>query len=173
MSSPQRSRLMGPTWGPPGSCRPQMGPMLAPWTLLSGSLPLGMQTCYKPRERSLGWEELMLLGCFLWLMFSRLHVNLSSQQEWFQFFVDTIKPWDIFAASLGLPFWTLITRYIWTIWSQMLSRLHGIYCWRRYCSGHSRYGVIPRISWTEPITMMIAALVIKRRIMLHWLRRRA
>ena len=29
---------MGPTWGPSGSCRPQMGPMLAPWTLLSGSL---------------------------------------------------------------------------------------------------------------------------------------
>ena len=29
---------MGLTWGPPGSCRPQMGPMLAPWTLLSGNL---------------------------------------------------------------------------------------------------------------------------------------
>ena len=27
---------MGPTWGPPGSCWPQMGPMLAPLTLLSG-----------------------------------------------------------------------------------------------------------------------------------------
>ena len=27
---------MEPTWGPPGSCRPQMCPMLAPWTLLSG-----------------------------------------------------------------------------------------------------------------------------------------
>ena len=27
---------MGPTRGPPGSCRPQMGPMLATWTLLSG-----------------------------------------------------------------------------------------------------------------------------------------
>ena len=25
------------TWGPPGSCRPQVGPMLAPWTLLSGT----------------------------------------------------------------------------------------------------------------------------------------
>ena len=24
------------TWGPPGSCQPQMGPMLTPWTLLSG-----------------------------------------------------------------------------------------------------------------------------------------
>ena len=25
-----------PTWDPPGSCRPQVGPMLVPWTLLSG-----------------------------------------------------------------------------------------------------------------------------------------
>ena len=30
------AKFMGPTWGPPGSCRPQMGPMLAPWNLLSG-----------------------------------------------------------------------------------------------------------------------------------------
>ena len=32
----QIAKFMGPTWGPPGSCRPQMGPMLALWTLLSG-----------------------------------------------------------------------------------------------------------------------------------------
>ena len=32
----QIAKFMGPTWGPPGTCRPQMGPMLAPWTLLSG-----------------------------------------------------------------------------------------------------------------------------------------
>ena len=32
---PQIAKFMGPTWGPPGSCRPQMGPMLAQWTLLS------------------------------------------------------------------------------------------------------------------------------------------
>ena len=36
--SPMIARFMGPTWGPPGSCLPQMGPMLAPWTLLSGIL---------------------------------------------------------------------------------------------------------------------------------------
>ena len=30
------AKFMEPTWGPPGSCRPQMGPILAPWTLLSG-----------------------------------------------------------------------------------------------------------------------------------------
>ena len=34
--SSQIARFMGSTWGPPGSCRPQMGPMMAPWTLLSG-----------------------------------------------------------------------------------------------------------------------------------------
>ena len=31
----QIAKFIGPTWGPPGSCQPQMGPMLAPWTLLS------------------------------------------------------------------------------------------------------------------------------------------
>ena len=31
----QAARFMGPTWGPPGSCRPQLGPMLTQWTLLS------------------------------------------------------------------------------------------------------------------------------------------
>ena len=34
----QIAKFVGPTWAPPGSCRPQMGPMLAPWTLLSGKL---------------------------------------------------------------------------------------------------------------------------------------
>ena len=29
---------MGPPWGQTGSCQPQMGPMSAPWTLLSGTL---------------------------------------------------------------------------------------------------------------------------------------
>ena len=31
----QIAMFMGPTWVPPGSCRPQTGPMLAPWILLS------------------------------------------------------------------------------------------------------------------------------------------
>ena len=34
----QIAKLMGATWGPPGLCRSRMGPMLAPWTLLSGIL---------------------------------------------------------------------------------------------------------------------------------------
>ena len=34
----QIAKFMGPTWDPPGSCRPQVGPMLAPWSLLSGRI---------------------------------------------------------------------------------------------------------------------------------------
>ena len=33
---PLIARFMGSTWGPPEFCRPQIGSMLAPWTLLSG-----------------------------------------------------------------------------------------------------------------------------------------
>ena len=34
------ARFMGPTWGPSGADRTQVGPMLAPWTSLSGGLAL-------------------------------------------------------------------------------------------------------------------------------------
>ena len=37
---PQIAKFMGPTLGPPGSFRPQMGPKLAPWTLLSGTISI-------------------------------------------------------------------------------------------------------------------------------------
>ena len=42
------ARFMGPTWGPPGSCRSQMGPMLAPWALLSGWVLIDINICKGP-----------------------------------------------------------------------------------------------------------------------------
>ena len=39
MGAPLIARFMGPTWGPSGADRTQVGPMLAPWTLLSGTTP--------------------------------------------------------------------------------------------------------------------------------------
>ena len=36
LSYTQIAKFMGPRLGSPGSCRPQMGPMLAPWNLLWG-----------------------------------------------------------------------------------------------------------------------------------------
>ena len=40
-------RIMGPIWVPPGADRTQVGPMLAPWTLLSG---LGFYNCIWVRK---------------------------------------------------------------------------------------------------------------------------
>ena len=46
MTSTQITKFVGPTWGPPGSCRPQMSHMVAPWTLLSGySLKWYLEIC--------------------------------------------------------------------------------------------------------------------------------
>ena len=41
----QIARFMRPTCGPPGTCRPQVGPMLAPRTLLSGYMPGSAPEC--------------------------------------------------------------------------------------------------------------------------------
>ena len=38
MTEYQVAKFMGSTWGPTGSCRPHVGPMLAPWTLHSAGV---------------------------------------------------------------------------------------------------------------------------------------
>ena len=65
-------KFMGPTWGPPGTCRLQMGPMLAPWTLLSG------YHCW-----SLPYLYLLKTTLFVYLMIkiSYLYCNAVSQFE--------------------------------------------------------------------------------------------
>ena len=50
---------MGPTWGPHGSCRPHVGPMLAPWTLLSR----------KPCKFSLGYNWCLFKSAIPWATF--------------------------------------------------------------------------------------------------------
>ena len=86
----QTAKFMGPTWGPPGSCRPQMGPMLAPWTLLSG-LPLhGWVTVttnrsyHQPRWRrpktvrpnNRGYQENLTVRCAHMTLTCRCHITL-------------------------------------------------------------------------------------------------
>ena len=65
----QWDKLMGPTWGPPGSCRPQMGPILAPWTLLSGSV-----------RPALNPVKFLVPGCYIYLptdMHTYTHVYIQ------------------------------------------------------------------------------------------------
>ena len=54
------TRFMGPAWGPSGADRTQVGPMLAPWTLLSGMVSIW--TAYSRRmgsrcKRNICWRH--------------------------------------------------------------------------------------------------------------------
>ena len=53
----QIATFMGPAWGLPGSSRPQMGPMLVPWTLLSG---------YPLADCTVSFGKYYLTDCIVW-----------------------------------------------------------------------------------------------------------
>ena len=71
-SRTQIAKFMEPAWAPPVSFRPQMGPMLFPWTLLSGKMLFWFHSvvlqiscgaahnlCLQESELLLGWGENM------------------------------------------------------------------------------------------------------------------
>ena len=61
----QITRFMGPTWDPPGSCRPQVGPMLVSWTLLSGTLWTWVNsTSNQPQQHNKVQNVCLTLGTY-------------------------------------------------------------------------------------------------------------
>ena len=80
----QIARFMGPTWSPPGSCRPQMGPMLAPWTLLSGWLFVtGIHWCLvdSPHQGPVMWKVCSCHDIVMqsyWQVVIRYHSNQTA-----------------------------------------------------------------------------------------------
>ena len=64
------ARFMGPAWGPSGADRAQVGPMLAPWTLLSGTVWSAMHNIPVSRAKVLIWtysnvcSERQIWKCF-------------------------------------------------------------------------------------------------------------
>ena len=53
----QIAKFMGPTWGPSGSCRPQMGPMLVPGTLLLGMFYMPLFALLYALSYYTGWMD--------------------------------------------------------------------------------------------------------------------
>ena len=51
------ARFMGPTWGPFGADKTEVGPMLAPRTLLSGALLVLCATGKRPLSVSISWRH--------------------------------------------------------------------------------------------------------------------
>ena len=73
---------MGPTWGPPGSCRPQMGPMLASWTLFSGCGSNGTGTPGITHGVCLGTALYRTKRQRLWTLQNRYEWAFSQSNAW-------------------------------------------------------------------------------------------
>ena len=76
----QIGKFMGPTLGPPGSCRPQMGPMLAPWTLLLGMFQMGIAIIISPVPDCRLGTTLQSIGPIACLVMSWLLASPGHQQ---------------------------------------------------------------------------------------------
>ena len=61
------ARFMGSTWGPSGADRTQVGPMLAPWTLLSGSQTLFFSTGNASRYIACYWPNFPIMYRATWI----------------------------------------------------------------------------------------------------------
>ena len=85
------ARLMGPTWGPPGTCRPQMGPMLDPWTLLSGMVSPGwLLFLWIPHFFCLWscWQH-GRLGIYISLLIVKMYLKKTNMYLYFIWFLRT------------------------------------------------------------------------------------
>ena len=126
----QIAKFIGPTTGPPGSCRPQMGPMLAPWTLLSGvrchykavNFHQNSHKIHGIARPPLGLE----MGCFLCGQIF-IYIWPQSLQRCMQYHVilyhvitasdcicNTMPRW--IKQNLSIQQWIILYFFIWNCW---------------------------------------------------------
>ena len=129
----QIAKFMGPTWGPSGSCRPrmgpmlapcrpQMGPMLAPWTLLSGNewnLEMAkVDVLYFPSCCITSW----LMAGYSWLLHYSLILDMGSNI----FVLHTMSNWSGF-THWGVKAAEFSSWYIPRI-MHMVHHVHALLC---------------------------------------------
>ena len=74
MLSSHIAKFVRQTWGPPGSCRPQMGPMFSPWTLPLGYFIIGI--CVLNRHHNIESRQLWCVRTdFFHLLLPLISVN--------------------------------------------------------------------------------------------------
>ena len=149
LDTPLIARFMGSTWGQSGADRTQVGPMLAPWTLLSGTSNLIEN---KPLSES------FLANCYLhsWHK-SQWNLNQNTtifiQENAFQNVISKIT--TIFSAAFQM---TLSNVFV-VLWS----KIHWHVFLRpicQYASIGSRNGSAPKrpyaIAWTYGDTIHVS-----------------
>ena len=75
MWAPLIARFMGPSWGPSGADKTQVDPMLAPWTLLSGTALEGKLCSHLLKCLRQCWVNSRWIGDFS--QFSFLYIRVS------------------------------------------------------------------------------------------------
>ena len=103
---------MGPTWGPSEAGRTQMGPMSAPWTLLSGMLSCGdvdstMASAGMPCANRLEYYRYNFSPC-------RIYSLWSSDDIWWHRSESTLA--EVMACSLSAHLnqcWLIIKGFLW------------------------------------------------------------
>ena len=113
------TRFMWPTWGPPGSCRPQVGPMLATWTLLSGILVHQ----YMPYNMLMVYVVL----CFVVVIISYIEIYCK------YLLIHLLQ--DCIIASLALGNYVICTSPWWRHQMETFSALLALCAWNSPVTG--------------------------------------
>ena len=111
---PLIARFMGPTWGPSGADRTQVGPMLAPWTLLLGTPKL-----------------YFVVICYVWIYYHlqlmiSIYINILLSNQLTQVWpVHHLNPLDsewtmpVNCCSLMVLYWQI---YAWCLVSKLAAK---------------------------------------------------
>ena len=117
------ARFMGPTWGPSGADRTQVGPMLAPWTLLSG-VCTQVTNCFSAHER-------VIFGVYFLSCKATWEINTKITLVWAQKqFVTRVHAISYFLHDMTNP-WMMIKMTIFTHHSRV-SLTRFSFCWWRH-----------------------------------------
>ena len=105
------ARFMGPTWGPSGADRTQAGPMLSPWTLLSGMLTAQFKTWVESGFVITCW--IMAWYCMEHNCESKTRLNLNSPKAPYS--------WDMGCLLLPFPRKLTMSKQGWIVINMTLN----------------------------------------------------
>ena len=106
------ARFMGSTWGPSGADRTQVGPMLAPWTYLSGLFMILPLNSLRPRQDRCHFADAILKWILVnenvWILM-KINPELVQLKAWCQ---PGDKPLSE-PMMVGLPMHIYVTQPQW------------------------------------------------------------
>ena len=154
LTNQQDNIYMGPTWGPPWSRRPPMGPMLAPWPLLSGIFILIAVNVIPRNNNQRNWNHnithVVHTSLYYittvdgehfvkpWFLNALLHATLIPIDVMLDYILELIRTCFVPSTPYmsqwlpNLPFnnsYTYVRSYVAIVWSFTLHHMLIIHSW--------------------------------------------